>query len=101
VEGLAKLCRISCRQLQRFFLLTFGRSPLDWMREIRMKEAAAMLAKGCATKEVAYELKFKSIPHFCREFRRAYQTTPLSYALLVWDTSLPRSQRGNDVVIRQ
>jgi transcriptional regulator GlxA family with amidase domain len=101
VHELAALCRVSTRQLERFFLLSFARSPSEWMRELRMKQAGALLASGRAPKEVAYELGFKSISHFYREFKRIYQVTPVNYALSAWEASIALSQKGNDVALRQ
>ena len=53
---LAKLCKLSVRQLQRVFRRHFERAPQDWLNEQRIKAAEQLLLSGRPVKTVAFEL---------------------------------------------
>jgi AraC-like DNA-binding protein len=75
----ARRCTVSVRQLQRYFLDDFGRSPKAWLNEQRMVAARNLLFEGNPVKMVASQLGFKQPSHFCREFKRSYRMTPSEY----------------------
>lgn len=77
VRALAKNCGASSRQLRRFFLAAFRKSPECWLMELRLWDAARRLCSGGALsiKEIAAELGFASEPHFCRAFKSCYGCT--------------------------
>ena len=79
---LAQLCRISPRQLERFFHEKFRQTPQHWLDELRLKNAAGLLLEGAHVKEVAYELYFTDPSHFIRRFKRKYGCTPLQFAIM-------------------
>lgn len=78
---LARLCRLSDRQLQREFCRYLGRSPQDWLNEQRIEAARQLLLSGLPVKRVAYELGFKQSSHFCRQFKEAGNLTPSEFVL--------------------
>jgi len=49
------------------------------MREMQLRVAADLISKGLTNKTVAEQLKFASVTHFCREFKRYFGTTPRDY----------------------
>ena len=73
---LAKGCRISVRQLERFFVETTGESPQHWLNRLRHERALKWLQEGCSVKETALGLRYKSIAHFSREFKREHGFPP-------------------------
>jgi AraC-like DNA-binding protein len=77
---MAVLCSVTLRQLERFFKLQFGRSPTAWMRDLKCRRAAALIASGYSTKAVAGDLGFANSSHFCHEFRKVYRVSPQSFA---------------------
>jgi AraC-like DNA-binding protein len=77
---LAKLRRLSIRQLQRDFRQNFGRTPQDWLNEQRIKAAQRLLLSGQPVKVVALELGFKQLSHFCRQFKIQQNLTPSQFA---------------------
>ncbi len=77
---LAKLCRLSIRQLQRDFRQQKGRSPQDWLNERRLTEAQRLLQAGEPVKKVALDLGFKHSSHFCRQFKLRLHQTPTEFA---------------------
>jgi len=77
---MAKLCRISILQLQRFFAEQFHQTPEHWIREVRFLLAKELLTKGLSTKSVATELKFANASHFCHEFKKFYGSCPQMFS---------------------
>ncbi len=78
-HGLASLCSVNLRQLERFFAQRFGESPRVWLDHQRMLKAAELLLRGDYVKTVAFDLHFKDAPHFCRRFKRHYGLSPLAF----------------------
>ena len=78
---LARMCRISVRQLQRDFRRCIGRTPQEWLDEQRMIAAQRLLKLGLSVKAVAIELGFKQTSHFCRQFKLLNGMTPSNFAL--------------------
>ena len=73
---LARLCGVSIRTLQRHFALNSGATISVWLRTIRMQEAYLRLMAGSRVKEVAYDLRFKQLSHFSREFKKIHGIAP-------------------------
>ena len=76
---LAKLCALSTRQLQRRFKQQLQRSPQDWLNEQRIEAARRLLLSGGQVKRVAFELGFKQVSHFCRQFKVYNNVTPSQF----------------------
>ena|ERR1700744_3487031 len=84
-KELAKLCRLSVRQLQRDFQQSYACTPQKWLNEQRIKAAQQLLLSGKSIKIVAHELGFKQTSHFCRQFKVYRQLTPSQF----FNSSLP------------
>jgi len=80
--ALAKLCRLSPRQLQRRFRRALGCSPQLWLDEQRILAAQKLLLSGYSVKETAAKLHFKQSSHFCRQFKEYHNLTPLEFVAL-------------------
>src|SRR6266852_2703848 len=76
---MAALCPVSLRQLERFFALRFGKTPGEWSRELKCRQALKLITKGYSNKAVVAELKFANGSHFCHEFKRVYGASPQSF----------------------
>ena len=76
LSSIADKCNISDRHLRRYFLDKFGSTPQRWVQDQRMKEATKLLSNGMSIKEVSYELCYKQVSHFSREFKRFYGFAP-------------------------
>jgi AraC-like DNA-binding protein len=84
---LAKDLRVSQRQLRRYTHSIFGRSPQKWLNEQRLVHAAEMLKSTRTAKAVAFQLGFKQLSHFSREFKLHYGVSPTRF--LVWSDGQP------------
>src|SRR5258708_17762801 len=82
---MAALCSISLRQLERFFALRFGKTPGEWNREMKCRQALKLITEGYSNKAVVAELRFAGDSHFCHQFKPVYCASPQSF--------LPASQK--------
>jgi AraC-like DNA-binding protein len=78
-KDLAGLVQVSLRQLERHFGDYFGRTPQDWLDELRLIRAALLLTGGVRPKEAARQLDFHDGAHFCRSFKRYHGCTPTRF----------------------
>lgn len=69
-SGLAKLCGVSVRTLERHFKSSVGKRPKKWLNEQRQRQAAVLLQNGCSPKETAAHLGYKGAAHFSSEFKK-------------------------------
>jgi AraC-like DNA-binding protein len=76
---MARLCRISLRQLERLFKVESGCTPRQWLRTQRLNNALLLLRKANSVKEVAYSLAYAQIPQFCRQFKSRFGITPKEF----------------------
>lgn len=80
VNLLAEECKIHRVQLYRILKETTGQSPLDFIRSIRLKQAARLLAESDATiSEIAYGVGYSNVSHFSSIFRQFYGELPSEY----------------------
>lgn len=79
-SAMAALCGVSVRQLERYFVLRFGKSPRRWTRELRCRLAREFISQGWSDKAVVAELKFANSAHLCHEFKMILLATPQSFA---------------------
>ena len=91
--NLAGLLNVSQRQLQRYTHRLFGRSPQAWLDESRLTLAATLLRQRRSVKAVCYELGFKQVSHFSREFKLRHGLSPSQY-ILKNDAEEARRPRG-------
>jgi DNA-binding response OmpR family regulator len=67
--------------LYRKILSITGKSPIEFIRSIRLKRAAQLLEKsGKTVAEVAYEVGFNNPKHFAKFFKEEFRVTPSQYA---------------------
>jgi AraC-like DNA-binding protein len=76
LEAISRKCGYSIRTLQRYISHRFHVSLHDFIAEIRLRKASALLEAGCAVKEAALELGYKQTSHFIRCYRQKYGMTP-------------------------
>jgi transcriptional regulator GlxA family with amidase domain len=76
---MAALWPLSLRQMERFFVREFRRTPAQWTRAFRCRLASELIAQGWSNKAVAAELGFGNASHLCHDFQRVFNTTPQSF----------------------
>lgn len=79
VSDIARVLRISPRQLQRSFRRDTGQSLMEFARLLRLKHAYEQVVHTQrALTEIAYDCGFSDASHFARCFRRHYGCSPSS-----------------------
>jgi transcriptional regulator GlxA family with amidase domain len=72
VFNLAKSAKVSCRQLERYFLRGFQVRPKVWLEDLKMVDAGRLWRRGLRVKDIAVNTGFKNPTHFSRAFKRRY-----------------------------
>jgi DNA-binding response OmpR family regulator len=81
VEDLSHELGISRAHFYKKVLALTGKSPLEFIRTIRLQQAAQLLEKSQLTvAEVAYKVGFNNPKYFARYFREQYHMLPSAYA---------------------
>ena len=80
VDELAREAGMSSRRFAAVFRQVCGRSPMDYVIEVRLDRAAELLREGRLTvSEVAERTGFSSVHYFSRIFRRRRGVAPSDY----------------------
>ena len=81
VARVAESARCSESTAQRLFTRHAGESMQSWIRQVRLREAAALLrTTGLRVSEVAQLVGYSDPLYFSRAFRRAYGAAPSRFA---------------------
>ena len=80
-EALARQCGISEVYFRKLFKDTYGVSPHQYVLELRIRHARALLSEQAATvTAIAETCGFSSVYHFCRTFKQITGQTPTEFA---------------------
>ncbi|HYC84794.1 MAG TPA: two-component regulator propeller domain-containing protein [Chryseosolibacter sp.] len=81
VENLSHELGISRAHFYKKILSLTGKSPLEFIRTIRLQQAAQLLEKSQLTvAEIAYKVGFNNPKYFARYFKEEYKMLPSVYA---------------------
>lgn len=81
VEELSRELGMSRVHLYKKLLAITGKTPIEFIRIVRLKRAAQLLLKSQLTvAEVAYEVGFNSPKYFARYFKEEFNILPSQYA---------------------
>ena len=68
--------------LYKKLLALTGKSPIEFIRVIRLQQAAQLLEKSQLTvSEVAYKVGFNNPKYFTKYFKEEYKMLPSAYAV--------------------
>ncbi|HTG43596.1 MAG TPA: helix-turn-helix domain-containing protein [Verrucomicrobiae bacterium] len=87
---LARAVGVSLRTLQRHFRLQYQITVSEWLSSIRLQEAYHRILAGDRIKEVAFDLGYKQLSHFSREFKRCYGVPPTLLMRSVAENAAPK-----------
>lgn len=80
VASLAALVGMSRSRFSYHFTKAYGRSPMEFLQSIRLKQAARLLqSRGMLVKSICAAVGFESRSHFSRAFRTEYGIDPTAY----------------------
>jgi transcriptional regulator GlxA family with amidase domain len=77
LQILCKSVNLSVNRLQQLFKRETGRSPVQYLKSIRLQRAAQLLQTTfLSIKEVGYLTTGTDLSHFVRDFKKQYGLTP-------------------------
>lgn len=79
LKELADHAQISPSYLGTIFKKTTGKSPIDYLIEIRLNKAKSLLKDGLAVTEVAKRVGFNDVFYFSRAFKKHEGISPTQY----------------------
>lgn len=81
VQDMSRELGVSRGQLYKKILHITGQTPIEFIRTIRLKRAAHLLAKSQLTvAEVAYKVGFNNPKYFARYFKEMFHELPSKFA---------------------
>jgi signal transduction histidine kinase/ligand-binding sensor domain-containing protein/DNA-binding response OmpR family regulator len=81
VEDLSRMLGISRANFYKKIVSLTGKSPLEFIRTIRLQHAAQLLEKSqLSVAEVAYHVGFNNPKYFAKYFKEEYHELPSAYA---------------------
>ena len=81
VENLSVELGMSRVHLYKKLLALTGKSPIEFIRTIRLQHAAQLLEKSQLTiSEIAYKVGFNNPKYFTKYFKEEYKMLPSAYA---------------------
>ena len=80
VESLANIAAMSRATFVRHFEKCFDRTPMDYLRDVRLRRAAQLLqVSSIAVDGIAAKVGYASRSHFSRAFSDQYGTSPAEF----------------------
>lgn len=84
LQALAKRFELSVRSFNRRFRIAVDKTPLQYLQEVRLEQAKALLKHSNLTvAEIAYAVGYQDSGHFASLFKRMNAVTPNEYRHLV------------------
>jgi AraC-like DNA-binding protein len=80
IEGMAKLCNMSCVYFRRIFANAFGSSPIKYINNLKIERAKELLrSRLYSVTEVCEIAGFSDPAYFCRLFKKEVGVTPSEF----------------------
>ncbi len=80
LEEIAQVAHLSRSQFSSFFKKHTNKSYIEFLNELRIEEACVLLQKRTYTiEQVCYEVGFKNVSNFIRQFKKRKTLTPSAY----------------------
>jgi transcriptional regulator GlxA family with amidase domain len=80
IQTLSKHVNLSPSRLRQLFNAEVGLSPMQYLRDLRMRQAQQLLANSFLTiKEVTFRCGFGDVSHFAQDFKKQVGLTPSEF----------------------
>ena len=87
-EELARLVNLSTSRLRHLFKAEIGKTPAQYLKSIRMREAQTLLLTTfLSVKEIMNRVGIVDESHFGHEFRKTYGLAPSKYRSMARESS--------------
>jgi len=85
IDEMAKSVNLSASHLLRLFKSETGASPIQFLRNLRLKKARELLEETFKrVNEISFEVGMFDQSHFIRDFTQKYGSTPSAYRKKHW-----------------
>jgi transcriptional regulator GlxA family with amidase domain len=82
LESLAEAAHMSRSTFIRHFEQSFQRTPMDYLRDVRLRKAAQLLKRnGLSVDGIANKVGFASRSHFSRAFQAQFGCSPSDFRI--------------------
>jgi AraC-like DNA-binding protein len=79
-QKMAEMAELSKQRFSSLFKINIGKTPMEYVREIRLTAAArALLVSNDNINDIAYQSGYEDANYFIREFKSAFGFTPNQY----------------------
>ena len=79
-QKMAEMADLSKQRFSSLFKINMGKTPMEYVREIRLTTAArALLVSNDNINDIAYACGYEDTNYFIREFKSAFGFTPNQY----------------------
>lgn len=76
LEELAQMSTMSESKFRKQFKAVFGKSPYDYIKQLKLWYAKELLEKGESASQAAYAIGYVNLSHFTRSFKSLFGLTP-------------------------
>jgi AraC-like DNA-binding protein len=90
IKNLSNLCNLSPFHLIRVFRACVGVPPHVYLKQVRIKRAKELVAKGFSIAFIAHEIGFTDQSHFSKQFKQITGITPSKYSNIIQELSPSR-----------
>ena len=87
IKELSAICNLSPYHLIRVFHKCIGVPPHIYLKQVRIKRAKVLLAKGFSMAFIAHEVGFADQSHFTKQFKQITGITPKKYSNIIQENS--------------
>jgi len=88
VEELARMAHMSVPTFHQHFKAMTSKSPLQYIKAIRLTRARQLLQSGASVKSAGHDVGYESESQFSREFTRFYGAAPSTFIVRAVDPRL-------------
>lgn len=79
-QNMAEMAELSKQRFSSLFKLNMGKTPMEYVKEVRLTRAArTLLVSNANVNDVAYDSGYEDANYFIREFKAAFGFTPNQY----------------------
>lgn len=82
LEKIASMAFMSRFHYIRIFKKVYGRSPRQYLKDLRLNKGKELLKQGLSPSQVCFDVGYDSLPTFHHAFKRATGYSPNQYRLL-------------------
>lgn len=102
IEEMAEIVELSVPHFQKLFKIYTGKSPIAYLRELRLEKACKLLEDSFhQIKQIGNKVGMRNESHFTRDFKKKFGLAPSEYRKRHWKNNQAGSEMETNNSIRQ